>query len=386
MADEPQLLRGRVVTRDAVLPDGYVEVRGSRLSAVGPAKAYAGRQELPRPRGTLLPGLVDIHCHGGGGATVTSGDPAQVESVARHHQAAGSTTLIASTVTDSAERMLAMVRAGAAMVERGLLAGLHLEGPFLAPARRGAHDPRHLRLPDLGLTRQLVEAGGGHVRVMTLAPELPRASQLMDLLDELGVQPAVGHTEGEAAVVAQALGRDRPGLVTHLFNGMPPLHHREPGPVAGSLSAAARGEARVELVADGVHLGDATVRMVFDLLGPERIVLVTDAMAAAGMPDGVYDLGSQRVEVRNRVARLAGVGEQSIAGGTSRLLEVVSRCVHHAGIDLAAAVAAASSTPAAVLGLEQELGALAAGLRADLIVVDDDLALQGVMRGGRWVR
>jgi len=292
---------------------------------------------------------------------------------------------MASTVTDSVERMLAMIRAGASVAEQGLVAGLHLEGPFLAFRRRGSHDPRHLLLPDRGLARELVEAGGGHVRIMTLAPELPGAEQLMDLLDELGVQTAVGHTDGDAATVARAFDRDRPGLVTHLFNGMPGLHHREPGPVAASLSAAARGRVRVELIADGVHLADATVRMLFDLLGPERIVLVTDAMAAAGMPDGVYDLGPQRVEVRDRVARLAGLGEQSIAGGTSRLLEVVRRCVHHAGVDLAAAVTAASSTPAAVLGREQELGALTAGLRADVVVVDDELTLQGVMQGGRWV-
>lgn len=376
---------GRVVTSEGVIPDGYVEVGGDRITAVGSASSYAGEADFPEPAGTLLPGLVDIHCHGGGGAAVTSGEIAQVEAFARHHRSSGTTSLVASTVTDTPERMLAMVHAAAVVADAGEVEAVHLEGPFLAATRCGAQDPRHLRLPDLGLARELVAAGGGHVRVMTVAPELPGAEKLMDLLDDLGVVPAVGHTDGDAAVVTRALSRERPGLVTHLFNGMPPLHHRAPGPVGASLGAAARGETRVELIGDGVHVADETVRMVFDLLGPDRVVLVTDAMAAAGMPDGDYQLGPQAVAVRAGVARLQGPGEQSIAGGTARLLEVVRRCVHHAGVDLLDAVTAASATPAAAIGLGDETGELAAGRRADLLVVDDSLRLERVMRRGQWV-
>jgi N-acetylglucosamine-6-phosphate deacetylase len=382
---QPSLVRGRVVTTTGVLDDGYVLVDGDRIGEVGPVSAYAGTVPLPPTVDTVLPGLVDIHCHGGGGATVTSGEEDQVRAAARHHRGAGTTSVVASTVTDSPERMLATVAAAARAAADGEVAAIHLEGPFLSRAQCGAQDPRHLCDPDLGLARELVDAGDGHVRVMTLAPELPGATGLAELLRSLGVVPAVGHTQADYRITRAALGEGPRSLVTHLFNGMPPMHHRSPGPVAASLQAAARGDAAVELVADGVHLADGTVGAVFDLLGASAVVLVTDAMAAAGMPDGDYRLGPQDVTVAGGVARLTGPGEQSIAGGTARLLDVVRRCVQHAGVALPDAVTAASSTPASVIGAAHEVGALAPGLRADLLVVDDDLALHRVMRAGRWL-
>lgn len=380
-----QLLRGRVVGPDAVLDDGVVVVDGDRIVSVGPAQEIS-RRDLPEPMGTLLPGLVDVHCHGGGGASFTLGDQDQVSAAAAHHLAQGTTSVVASAVTDSPERMLATVRAAARAAARGEVAGVHLEGPFLSAARCGAQDPRHLRHPDLGLARELLQAGDGHVRTMTFAPELPGADSLVELLLGHGVVAAVGHTEAGAARTAQVLGRQRNGLVTHLFNAMPPLHHRAPGPVAGALTAAACGDARVELIADGVHLADETVAMVFALVGADRVVLVTDAMAAAGMPDGDYRLGPQQVSVRDGVARLRGDGaDMSIAGGTARLVEVVRRVVRQAGIGLVDAVGSASRVPASVLGVGDEVGSLRAGLRADVLVVDDELRPRRVMRSGSWV-
>ncbi|MGH3383031.1 MAG: N-acetylglucosamine-6-phosphate deacetylase [Nocardioidaceae bacterium] len=378
-------VRGRVVTPDGEIADGVVEVTGDRITRVDDATAFTGH-DLPAASGTVLPGLVDVHNHGGGGAAVTAGDPEQVVAAARHHLGQGTTSMVASAVTDRPDRLVAAVAAAADAAQLGEVAGIHLEGPFLAAARCGAQDPRHLLPPDRGLARELLAAGRGHVRVMTLAPELPGADSLVELLVESGVVVAVGHTEADAATAERVLSADGNGLATHLFNAMPPLHHRDPGPVAGCLSAAARGLARVELVADGVHLADATVRTVFGLLGRDRVVLVTDAMAAAGMPDGGYQLGPQAVSVVDGVARLASEdGSGSIAGGTARLLDVVRRCVDHAGIDLADAVVAASANPAAVLGLDAELGSLRAGLRADVVVVDDQLRPLRVMRGGSWV-
>ena len=178
----PELLRGRVVTGGAVIDDGYVEVTGGRVSGVGPVSSLAGDTDVPEPQGTLLPGLIDLHCHGGGGASVTSGDRAEVEAVARHHQRAGTTSLVASTVTDTRDRMRSMVRA-AAQASAASVVGVHVEGPFLSPQRRGAHAERHLVLPDPGLTGELLEAGDGRVRIMTLAPELPGADVVIDLLD-----------------------------------------------------------------------------------------------------------------------------------------------------------------------------------------------------------
>jgi N-acetylglucosamine-6-phosphate deacetylase len=224
---------------------------------------------------------------------------------------------------------------------------------------------------------------------MTFAPERPGAAALMTQLATAGVVPAVGHTDADAATARAALDRvlelgprgGRP-LVTHVFNGMPPLHHRSPGPVAAALGSAGRGEAVLEVVGDGVHLAAETVRMLFETVGPDSLALITDAMAASGMPEGRYSLGGRDVVVDGRTARLADGG--SIAGGVATLLEVVRWCVREVGISLTDAVTAASATPASVMGWS-DVGSLAAGRRADLVVVDGDFEPVGVLRGGHWV-
>jgi len=396
-------VRGRVVTSGGVVDDGLVVVADGIIEYAGAADAASwahpdeGQDRRAREPaavdaptgGFVLPGLVDIHNHGGGGASFTTADPESPERAAEHHLGQGTTSTVAGVVTDRPEAMAAAVANAADAVQKGLVAGVHVEGPFLASSRCGAQDPRQLRPPDVGLARELVAAGRGHVRVMTLAPELPGAEQVMRLLLEHRVVPAVGHTEAEAGLVRRTLATTRealgrPGLVTHLFNGMPPLHHRAPGPVAGALGAAAGGDAMVELVADGVHLHDGTVRTVFDLLGPDRVVLVTDATAAAGMPDGRYFLGPQEVTVAGGVARVGDAADAPLAGGTAHLLDVVRRCVG-AGVALEAAVIASTRSPAAALGLDQPSRGVSRGSRADLVVTDDDLRPVRVMRGGSWV-
>ena len=368
-------VRGRLVTGDHDLPDAVVVVDDGRVVSVEPAGDEAADQ-------VVLPGLVDIHCHGGGGASLTGGDPDEIRAAAAHHLANGTTSLIGSLVTDAPERMVTAVAALADAVDEGVVAGIHLEGPFLSAERCGAQDPAWLRDPDLALTERLLDAGRDHVRVITMAPELPGADEVAELAVRRGVVVAAGHTVADTATTRRFLAAAGRDLVTHLFNGMPPLHHRDPGPVAGSLAAAAAGHARVELIADGVHLSDETVTTVFGLLGADRVLVVSDAMAAAGMPDGDYDLGPQRVKVRDGVARLAH--GDSIAGGTARLLDIVRRL---AATELATtrAVAAGTCNPAAVLGLGGEVGSLRVGQRADLVVTDRELRPVRVMRGGEWV-
>ncbi len=401
----PLVLRGRVVTPDDVLDDGAVVVDGGRITWVGPvstatapaalAGAVAGAARPPVGT-TLLPGLVDLHNHGGGGASFPDArTPDDARRAVREHLAHGTTSLVASLVTADPATLLDRVAVLAELADAGEIVGIHLEGPFLSPVRCGAQNPADMRPGDPDLVGRVADAARGHLVTMTLAPEVDGVvgpgGALATLVDAGGV-PSIGHTDASAEAVDAAVREARRALAapgarsgrpraTHLFNGMRPLHHRDPGPVAACLAAAGRGDLVIELIGDGTHLADGTVRAVFDLVGPGAIALVTDAMAAAGMADGTYELGPMRVRVADGVARLAD--GDAIAGGTGHLLDVVRRAVG-AGIPLAAAVRSASLTPAGVLGRD-DVGALEPGRRADVVVTDGDLVPRAVLRAGAWV-
>ena len=378
-------IRGAIPT--AGLTDGVVTVEAGVITRVAAASGAA-----PPPAGVILPGLIDIHCHGGGGYGFATSDPGEALAAAAHHAAAGTTGVVASLVTAAPADLLAQVRALAPLVAGGHLLGIHLEGPFLSPARRGAHAPGLLCDPDPALAAGLLDAARGAIKIVTIAPERPGAAAVTGMFRAAGVVVAFGHTDADYSCMAGALAAGAgAGLVTHLGNAMPPLLHRAAGPVAAALVAAAAGEASVELIADGVHVDAGFTRLVFAAAAPGRVVLVTDAMAAAGMPDGSYALGPLRVTVSGGVARLAVAGDAgpggdlgSIAGGTSSLLEVVATA-HAAGVPLAGAARAASEAPAQVLGLSASRGALAPGMAADLVVAGENLAVRRVMRAGRWL-
>ncbi len=302
--------------------------------------------------------LVDIHCHGALGHELgTDAEGSRV--AAAHHRAAGTARLVASLVSAPPEAMVASVRVLAPLVADGVIAGIHSEGPFLSAACRGAHDAGALVDPDPGLVEAFVEAaaeGGapGALRQLTFAPERPGRATLLRALAAHDVLPAVGHTDAEAGEVRAALAEiadvtGRPPLVTHLCNGMRPFHHRDGGAVAAALTAAARGEAVVELIADGVHLAPEVVRMVFETVGPEQIALVSDASPATGLGDGAHRLGGRAVEVRAGVARIRDGG--AIAGSTATLAACLRWAVEVAGVDPADALTAATTTPARALRL-----------------------------------
>ncbi|HCC39048.1 MAG TPA: N-acetylglucosamine-6-phosphate deacetylase, partial [Arthrobacter bacterium] len=349
-----------------------------------------GLEELELPPGSMiLPGLVDLHCHGAVGGDFPSGDSEAARTAVDFLHRSGTTTLLASLVTASREDLLRGMETLRLLADEGLIAGIHAEGPFLSHARCGAQDPRFLREPDLHLLAELLDAAGGHLRTMTYAPELPGADTVVRMLAAQGVTPSLGHTDADARttaaslagaaelLAASGLGTVSRPTVTHLFNGMPPLHHRSPGPVAACLRLAGAGTIAVELIADGAHLDPETVRMVFELVGAENVVLVTDSMAATGLPDGDYELGPAAVSVSGAVARLRSNG--TLAGGTATLLDVVRRTVD-AGVAPATAVQSATAVPAAIIGQEQEIGSLRAGLRADVVVVDRNFRRVLVLR------
>jgi N-acetylglucosamine-6-phosphate deacetylase len=385
-------IRGQIPTLG--LADGIVTVSDGIITGVRPGNAPDARSG-PRSAGgphsgkIILPGLIDIHCHGGGGHTFTTTDPGQARAVAAHHAARGTTRIMASLVTAPADVLLAQVEALAPLVASGELLGIHLEGPFLSSARCGAQSPEFIIDPDPALAKDLLSAANGTIKVITIAPERLGAAALADIFRSAGVIVALGHTDADYDTMASGLASlSGTGLVTHLANGMPPLHHRSAGPPAAALVAAAGDDASVELIADGVHVDAGFTRLVFATAAPGRVVLITDAMAAAGVADGSYQLGPMRVEVSGGVARLApapgeAAGSGSIAGGTSSLIEVVATA-HAAGVPLADAATAASAAPARALGLPGT-GSITAGAPADLVVANRDLRVRQVLRGGKWI-
>lgn len=373
----------RVVTPARVLAPGWLLVDGERIVAVGegvrPATAGGPRPDRVVDLGdvTLCPGFVDLHVHGGGGAAFESGTAGEAVVAIDAHLAHGTTSMAASLVSDTPDRLEAAVRELGLLVADGRLAGVHLEGPWLSPHRSGAHRPGALAHPDAATVERLV--GDGTVRMVTLAPELPGGLDAVRRIAHAGAVAAVGHTDATYDQARAALDAGaRAG--THLFNAMRPLHHREPGPVGALLDS----DVPVELIADGVHLHPSVLRTAF-AAAPERCLLVTDAMAAAGAPDGDYRLGAMDVEVREGVARLASPdGQGAIAGSTLTMDAAVRFAVRVAGLPLLDVVRAASTTPAASWGLT-DVGALEAGRRADLVVLDADLEVVRVMRCGAWV-
>ena len=372
------LTAAQVVTPARILAPGWLHVEGDRIAGVGEG-APPSPADLDLGAATVVPGYVDMHVHGGGGASFNTGTADAAAVVAAAHLAHGTTSMAASLVTDTHDEMVRAVRELSLLVADDRLAGVHLEGPWLSPQRSGAHQPGSLVAPDAASVDALLTAGDGAVRMVTLAPELPGGVEAVERLAGAGVVAAIGHTDATYDVARRALDAGA-RVGTHLFNAMRGLHHREPGPVAALLEAPVD----VELIADGVHLHPAVLRSVF-AAKPGRCVLITDAMAAAGAEDGDYELGPMTIEVREGVARLADAdGQGAIAGSTLTMDAAVRHAVQVAGLPLLDVVHAASTAPARVLGLG-DVGALEAGRRADLVVLDDDLAVVRVMRSGAWV-
>jgi N-acetylglucosamine-6-phosphate deacetylase len=364
-----------VVLPTGTVKDGQLTVDGTRITGTTPGNA----QVINVKDHWLVPGFVDLHNHGGGGASFTSGTVEEVLRGVHTHRLHGTTTLVASTVTGDMDFLAQRAGLLSELAEQGEIAGIHFEGPFISPCRKGAHSEALLRDPDPAEVRKLVDAARGRATMVTLATELPGGIDSVRLLAEHGVIAAIGHTDATYEQTVEAIEAGAT-VATHLFNAMPTLGHRDPGPVAALLEDE---RITVELINDGTHLHPAALELAFHHAGADRVAFITDAMDAAGFGDGRYMLGPLEVEVADGVARLVQGG--SIAGSTLTLDRAFQRAVTVDRLPVEDVVAALSANPARLLGRYDTIGSLEPGKDADLVLLDADFALKGVMRRGEWV-
>jgi N-acetylglucosamine-6-phosphate deacetylase len=366
-----------------LVEDGQIVSIGSRSGSEVPA----GAQVLDFPGATLAPAYLDVHIHGAAGHDVMEATPEALSTIGRFLAAHGTANYLATTVTapvDTTLRSLSgLAKWISGMPNRGMpdgrmpdggmpnedrapgqahIAGIHLEGPFISHLRRGVHPPADILEPDIALLDRMFEAAEGNVRLMTLAPELPGAIELARHAISRGVRVSVGHSNATAAETRAAIAAGAVSA-THTFNAMRPFDHREPGIIGTVLTT---DSLFAELICDGVHTAREAVRIWWRCKGPERAILVTDAMSATGMPDGMYRLGSMEVEVKDGKA---SAGE-SLAGSLLTLNRAVSNLVEFTGAPVADALRAVTANPAAMIGLGCQFGKLEVGQPATFVAVD----------------
>ncbi|HEY1106838.1 MAG TPA: N-acetylglucosamine-6-phosphate deacetylase [Agromyces sp.] len=370
----------RLVSGFDSVPDAWVRFEGDRIAARGLGDGWRAvidaTTSITDASGRfLVPGFIDLHCHGAGGFAVDEGDEA-IERILAVHNAHGTTRSVLSLVTASVDRLAEQVAAIGRFAARDpRVLGSHLEGPFLDDAFRGAHDPTLLRTADATAVDELLAAADGTLRQITIAPEHDGAIEAIARFVDAGVVVAVGHTGADFATTLAAFDAGA-SILTHAFNGMRGIHHRAPGPVVAAMHA---DHVTLEVINDGVHVHPDVVKLAF-AGAAGRVALITDAMAATGAADGDYILGSLGVIVADGVARLREGG--SIAGSTLTLDEALRRTVVECGIPFDQAVAALTMVPAAAIGRAHDLGRLDQGYAADAVLLGEDLDVQAVWSAG----
>ncbi|MDQ6635810.1 MAG: N-acetylglucosamine-6-phosphate deacetylase, partial [Gemmatimonadota bacterium] len=326
----------------------------------------------------LAPGLIDIHIHGAGGADTLEGTRESLATMSQTLARLGTTSFLATVVCDpsraNAHLVVAAQAVGSALGGARLL-GIHLEGPFINPLRRGGLPPWSVLPPSPGVLETLLALTAGTLRVMTIAPEVEGSLPIVERLAAAGIVAALGHSDADHKQAA--IGFDA-GIthVTHLWNAMRALHHRDPGPVTAVLD---RESVTVELIADGVHLHPSVVELTVRALGVARCICITDGMRTVGMPDGAYVFSGREGETRDGTARYL---DGTLIGTSVGLWEIVRRFMRHSGCTLAQAIDSAARAPARLLGLEHRLGRIAPGYEADLVLLDPDLAVYATVVAG----
>ena|SRR5690554_428954 len=363
---------------DGEVSDFWMLVEDDTIVRTGTGTAPEADARVDVGGNWLVPGFIDLHCHGGGGYAYDDGDDAITAALATH-RAHGTTRSVISLVANPIARTRESLEVIADLAEEDpLVLGSHLEGPYLAQERRGAHNPEYLKTADPYEIDGLLSASRGTLRHVTIAPELPGSLDAIDQLVSHGVVVGIGHTEATIEVAREAFERGA-SILTHAFNAMPGIHHRKPGPI---IAAFENESVTLELILDGLHVHPQVAAMAFRS-APGRIALVTDAMAAAGSDDGDYRLGTLNVSVRDGLAVLSGTN--TIAGSTLTQDQALRWAITHAAATPGDAVTAVTATPAAAIGEGHRLGKLAPGFAADAVLLDDDWQVQGVWANGTTV-
>ncbi|MGO1385720.1 MAG: N-acetylglucosamine-6-phosphate deacetylase [Arachnia sp.] len=376
--ESSQVSVGHAITGDGIVENAVITIEDGRILAVDAGPPVEGEFEGL----WAVPGFVDTHSHGAVGVSYGDPDVAANQRAIDYHRAQGSTTIFASTVTEpieKLERQLAVLRG---LVEREELAGIHLEGPFLAEEKKGAHDAALLRDPHPDSVERLIAAGGPALKMITMAVEREHSEAAIRRFTQAGVKVAFGHSNADEAGTRESLGWGV-CIATHLFSAMNPIHHRHPGPVPVLLSD---DRCMVELICDGIHHAPVIARMSIDAAGIDRVAMVTDSMSATGQGDGRYILGELKVDVKDGTARLVtSDGTQgAIAGSTHTMAKAFKFLVQEVGCSLEEAAIMTSTTPAHWHGLNS-VGVLETGRWADICLVDGEGTLHGVMRRGRTI-
>jgi len=377
------LTHARILTPDDEIGRGTVVIEDGRILEVQegvrpPPQAMV--TELPNT--TLVPGFIDIHVHGGGGFSLATPDPEEARSYARWVVARGVTSFVASVMADTPAEgevyLRAAAQAAGPVANGAELLGIHLEGPFVNAVCPGALPEGWLRTPDVGLFRRFADAAGGHLRMLTLAPELAGARAILEEAAAAGCVVALGHSDAsyEGAREAFAAGARH---LTHAFNAMRPFHHREPGLLGAALESHA---VTVELIADGVHVHPAAARLLLQAKGAENVALITDGVAPAGLSEGVFHTGGREARLSQGRVTLA---DGTIAGSAATMDVVVRNVVEWGLVPLADAVRMASTVPARVMGVDGRKGRIAPGYDADLVALDEELRVAMTWVGGQML-
>ncbi len=356
-----------IVTHEVVCPDHWLLMADKKIHSFGRMENCPEADDVIDAKNrNLLPGAIEMHIHGADGVDAMDADMEYVEKISAHLPKTGSTSFLATTMTstiENVERSLKNLadytyRSGAEML------GIHQEGPFISKKHPGAQHPDHIVAPDADLIRHLQDISGNRIRLITFAPEEDGDGSFLEALKALDIIPSAGHTD---ALYGTLLEAEKNGVshVTHLYNGMRGLHHREPGVVGFSYMS----DAYVEIISDGIHSRPEMVKFAYDTISSDRMIMITDAMRAQGLPDGQYDLGGQEVHVTGNEARLA---DGTLAGSVLTMDQAVRNMLEFTGCGWTDIVKMSSYNPAAELGITDQKGVIKTGADADLVLYDDD--------------